>query len=201
MDVFEYTEETELKNVRSEKFQISDSPICTSCEFCDEETLEDCTSSAVQEFMEADMHRHPPYEDANVEQRAEYLKEFHDNFNEITGYTNNLHFKEDMGPRNLGAFNPITKEINLNANLLKDSDPQQVMETIMHESRHAFQDYAINNPERVSVDDETIKVWEYNFTHYIKPEYDFEAYVNQPVEADANDFSERMYYEGCCNAA
>ena len=32
-------------------------------------------------------------------------------------------------------------------------------------------------------------------------EFDFEAYVNQPVEADANEFSERMFSDGYCSAA
>lgn len=180
---------------------LTECPVNESCEFCDEQVLEECTTSAVQEFIEADEHRHPPYEEASTKERAQYLKEFHDNFNEMTGYTNNLHFREGMDPENLGAFNPVTKQIDLNAGLLLEDNPQQVMETIMHESRHAYQDFAINHPEQVSVDAETIKTWEYNFTHYISPEFDFEAYVNQPVEADANEFSERMFSDGFCNAA
>lgn len=196
-----------LEILEDDCVEISGNDILTECyvkesyEFCDERALEVCTSSAVQEFIEADEHRLPPYEEASIEQRAEYMKDFHDNFNELTGYTNNLHFREGMEPENLGAFNPVTKQIDLNAELLKEDDSQRVMETIMHESRHAYQDFAINHPELVSVDAETIKEWKDNFTHYIRPEFDFEAYVNQPVEADANDFSERMYYDGFCNVA
>lgn len=201
MDFLELIEELEQQQTVADFAPMSDEPVYTTCEFCDEQTLEECTTSAVQEFIEADELREPSYEEASIEQRAEYMTEFHNNFNEMTGYTNNLHFCEGMDPDNLGAFNPVTKQIELNADLLKESDPQQVMETIMHESRHAYQDFAVNHPEQVSVDSETIKIWEYNFTHYIKPEFDFEAYENQPVEADANDFSERMYCEGFFHAA
>lgn len=201
MDFLELIEELEQPQVYSDAMPMSDEPVYVTSEYCDECALEECTTSAVQEFIEADEHRHPPYSEASVEQRAAYMKEFHDNFNEMTGYTNNLHFREGMDPENLGAFNPVTKQIDLNADLLMEDDPQQIMETIMHESRHAYQDFAVNHPEQVSVDEETIKNWENNFTHYIRPEFDFEAYVNQPVEADANDFSERMYCDGFCNAA
>lgn len=201
MDFFEFAEEFEQEQNNSDILPMSDEPVNMTCEFCDEVELEECTSNAVQEFLEADENRHPPYEDASVEQRAEYLQEFHEKFNELTGYSNNLHFREGMDPENFGAFNPETKQIDLNADLLKDADAQQVMETIMHESRHAYQDFAINHPEQVSVDAETIAKWEDNFIHYISPEFDFEAYEKQPIEADANDFSERMYGEGFCNAA
>lgn len=201
MNFLEFIEELEQQQANSDIVPMSDEPVYMTDEFCDEQELEECTTSAVQEFIEADEHRLPPYEEASVEQRAEYLKEFYEQFNEKTGYANNLHFREGMDPEDLGAFNPITKQIDLNADLLKENDAQQVMETIMHESRHAYQDFAINHPEQVSVDAETIKTWEYNFTHYIRPEFDFEAYVNQPVEADANEFSERMYCDGFYNAA
>ena len=201
MDFFEFIDELEQEQVNTDQIPMSDEPVFMTCEFCDEQVLEESTISAVKEFVEADEHRQPPYEEASSKERAQYLKEFHDKFNEMTGYTNNLHFREGMDSENLGAFNPVTKQIDLNADLLKEDDPQMVMETIMHESRHAYQDFAINHPEQVSVDAETIKTWEYNFDHYISPEFDFEAYVNQPVEADANDFSERMYCEGYCSAA
>ena len=201
MDFLEFIEELEQPQTYSDIVSMSDEPVYMTCEFCDEQALEENTTSAVREFIKANEYRFPPYEEASVEQRAEYLKEFHEQFNEKTGYTNNLHFRQGMDSENLGAFNPITKQIDLNADLLTEDDTQQVMETIMHESRHAYQDFAVNHPEQVSVDVETIKEWKENFLHYIRPEFDFEAYVNQPVEADANDFAERMYYEGFCNAA
>lgn len=198
-----------LENIEDVHNELNKSALTQSCndtaymtsEFCDEHVLEDITTSAVQEFFEADVGRQPPYEQASLEQREQYLKEFHCKFNELTGYSNNLHFREGMEPNNLGAFNPATKQIELNADLLLENDPQIVMETIMHESRHAYQDFAINNPEQVSVEKETLNLWEHNFNNYISPEFDFEAYVNQPVEADANEFSERMFSEGFCNAA
>ncbi len=165
-------------------------------EFCDVCEFEDRTAWAVQNFLERDAYREPPYAEASVEQRAEYMREFHDNFNEMSGYSDNLHFSNGMRWNNLGAFSPGSKRIELNARLLNESNPRNLMETIMHESRHAYQDYAVNHPEKVSVDPRTIAIWDYNFKHYISAEYDYEAYYHQPVEADANDFANRMYEQG-----
>jgi len=173
-----------------------DSEVVVSQDFCDIDELEGHSAWAVQNFLERDIDREPCYSDASIEQRAEYMKDFHDNFNELSGYSGNLHFSDKMGAYDLGAFNPTTKRIDLNADLLHDSNPEQLMETILHESRHAYQDYAINNPKKVSVDADTISVWKNNFEHYITPELDYEAYFNQPIEADANDFAERMYEQG-----
>ena len=174
----------------------SDSSVTITRDFCDIEEFEDHTAWAVSEFLERDCYREPSYADASIEQRAEYMRDFHNNFSELSGYSNNLHFSENMPPCNLGAFDPITKRIDLNANLLRDCNSEEVMKTIMHESRHAYQDFAINYPEQVSVDKATIKMWKDNFKNYISPELDFEAYCNQPVEKDANEFADRMYEKG-----
>lgn len=173
-----------------------DSSVTVTNDFCDVDEFESRTSWSVQNFFECDIFREPTYSESTIEQRAEYIKDFHENFSAMSGYSGNLHFSDTMEPNNLGAFNPLTKRIDLNADLLRDADPRQVMETVMHESRHAFQDFAINNPEKVSVDRDTIKTWKYNFDHYIRPEFDYEAYYYQPVEADANEFATRMYEEG-----
>lgn len=191
------------RNPESFRDWYSDSPVTMTRDFCDIEEFEDHTTWAVSEFMERDCYREPSYTDASIEQRAEYMLDFHNNFSELSGYSNNLHFSENMSPCNLGAFDPITKRIDLNANLLRDGNPEEVMKTIMHESRHAYQDFAIKHWEegKVSVDEATVRIWKDNFAHYISPEYDFEAYCNQPVEKDANDFADRMYENGMYHSA
>ena len=177
----------------------SDSSVTVTKDYCDIDEFEEHTTWSVQNFLEQDTYRQPSYADSSIEQRAEYMIDFHNNFCELSGYSDNLHFSDKMKPYNYGAFDPETKEIELNVDLLRDKDPRQVMETIMHETRHAYQDFAINHPDKVSVDQKTIQEWKYNFDHYIPGELDFEAYFNQPVEADANDFAERMYEKGLSN--
>jgi len=50
----------------------------------------------------------------------------------------------------LGGFNPETKHIMLNAEMIESNDPialHEVLDTIIHEGRHAYQDYNVNEWE------------------------------------------------------
>ena len=178
-----------------------DSSVTTTTEFCDIDELETRASWAVENFISRDDTREIPYRDADISLRAEYMQDFYANFSQFSGYSGNLSFSDTMAPNELGAFNPETKEIVLNSDLLSADNPKEAMTTIMHESRHAYQDFAVNHPDKVSVDAETIATWKYNMEHYISPCFDFEAYVNQPIEADADIFAEKMYEQGAAYAA
>ena len=68
---------------------------------------------------------------------------------------------------------------------------RSVMETIVHELRHAVQWKAITENNFWNVDEKTRDLWaeNLNFDNYIDPEVDFKGYCEQPVEADARTFS------------
>ena len=163
--------------------------------FCDEMEFTHKSEFAVKEFYENDSCREIPYSDADIEQRAEYIRDFYANYSDASGYNPPLEFKE-MPSNNMGAYNPETNTITLNSKLLENDNPQTTMETILHESRHAFQQYAVDHPWRVTVDSNTIATWEDNFNYYIRPEWDFEAYEKQPLEADANSYAENVMNNG-----
>ena len=165
------------------------------CPFCDEMELVGRSEFAVKDFFENDSYRDIPYADASIELRAEYIKDFYADYSDASGYNPPLEFKE-MPPNNMGAYNPETNTITLNSKLLENDNPQTTMETILHESRHAFQQYAVDHPWRVTVDSDTIAIWEDNFNYYIRPEWDFEAYEKQPLEADANSYAENVMNNG-----
>lgn len=97
----------------------------------------------------------------------------------------------------MGAYNPENNTITLNRDLLEKESPEKLMSTILHEARHAYQHYAIEHLDWVNVSAETIAEWKENFDYYIRPEYDFNAYVNQPVEVDADCFADMAMYAGC----
>lgn len=49
-----------------------------------------------------------------------------------------------------GGFNPVTKEITINSSFVKQSDYGtycEVVDTLIHEGRHAYQDYNVNVAE------------------------------------------------------
>ena len=109
MDFLENIEDVHNELDKSALTQSCDDTAYMTSEFCDEHVLEDITTSAVQEFFEADEGRQPPYEQASLEQREQYLKEFHGKFNELTGYSNNVKFT----PR------PMTRLVRVNESLMR----------------------------------------------------------------------------------
>jgi hypothetical protein len=94
-----------------------------------------------------------------------------------------------------GAYNPKTKTITVNAEHLKaDLPADDFVDTIIHEGRHAYQDFAIEHPD-CGEDPEVIKGWADNAVpgQYLDPEtYGLEWYQSQPLEADAWDYASQF---------
>jgi hypothetical protein len=81
--------------------------------------------------------------------------------------------------------------INVNMLLLNNGEMlKDVINTIFHECRHAYQFMAIHHPDEYPVDPQTILDWANNFTNYISPELDLKGYMNQPIEYDARNFAD-----------
>ena len=51
MDFFEFIDELEQEQVNTDQIPMSDEPVFMTCEFCDEQVLEESTISAVKEFV------------------------------------------------------------------------------------------------------------------------------------------------------
>jgi hypothetical protein len=83
--------------------------------------------------------------------------------------------------------------MHLNPELLADSrNLTKAVDTIAHEGRHAYQHYAIEHPG-FHPDAAQTSAWAANFHNYLTAEqYGFEAYRNQPVEADAWAFGQAI---------
>lgn len=72
---------------------------------------------------------------------------------------------------------------------------KEILDTIIHELRHAVQHKAIEEPGFWGVSDEQRAEWAYNMEHYINPKTDIRAYAKQPIENDAASFA-AMALEG-----
>lgn len=101
--------------------------------------------------------------------------------------------------QNCGFYNWQEKKAKFNILLLTiDSSNEhfeycvrEVMDTIIHELRHAVQHKAILEEGFWEIEDERRAEWANNMTegNYIRPEVDMKGYVNQPIEADASTFA------------
>ena len=127
--------------------------------------------------------------------RCEIVSDFYESVKDTMGIDAELSFANK--PENVcGGYNPSTNSIELNAKYLENPDCKELMNTILHESRHAFQQKCIENPDSVTVKNNIIEVWKDNMKNYILPGYDFEAYENQEIEKDANYFADSVMKKG-----
>ena len=135
------------------------------------------------------------YAEGGLKCRCEIASNFYEGVKKNMGIDAELTF-ETKPARQLGGYNPLTNKIELNSNYLEKADCEDLLNTILHESRHAFQNKCIDTPNSVTVKDNIIDVWKDNFDNYIRPDEDFEAYENQEIEKDANYFADSVMKKG-----
>lgn len=95
--------------------------------------------------------------------------------------------KGPLGPNTSGVYYSDQGVIALNPILLGQGGPPSG--TLIHEYRHSYQDEAANRDYdcELVVPDAKREEWGDNFTveNYKRPEIDWDAYRNQPIERDA----------------
>lgn len=98
----------------------------------------------------------------------------------------------------LGGFNPDTKDITLNVEMLKSNDPaalRETLDTIIHEGRHAYQDYNVNECEVHSRHSEvlswaeTMEGGKWGYCGGSSSLLGQRLYEQQSVEIDARNFA------------
>lgn len=110
---------------------------------------------------------------------------------------------KSLDPCTYGYYNPGTKTITLNEMYVNSDDPfsfQQTLDTLIHEGRHAYQDYNMTERE-VHPREGEVNMWKWNENEIGYQDAmlcGFEAYAMQPVETDAGAFAEdvlKSYFE------
>jgi hypothetical protein len=92
-------------------------------------------------------------------------------------------FRGDMNDGEYGGYNPETNTLEINENMLDDS--AEAADTVAHEMWHAYQQQCALDPTS-----EKGREYQEGFDNYISPEYDFEGYQNQMVEAEAREYAQ-----------
>ena len=134
------------------------------------------------------------YVGAGLEDRMRIASSFYNEVSDAMGIDADFSFVP-MPYLMEGGYNPSNNSIELNINSLENPNCASLFNTILHESRHAFQHKAVANPYSVSVDNNIIETWRQNFDNYISPWLDYEAYREQPVENDAFDYADSIFPE------
>lgn len=158
----------------------------------DVEMKKECIS-IVKEFYGKELDL--SFADKGLEGRCEIATDFYKEVKQSMGIDAELSFVS-KSPNELGGYNPKTNCIELNSNYLEKADCEDLLNTILHESRHAFQGKCIQSPDSMTVKNNVIDVWKDNFQNYISPCHDFEAYENQEIEKDANYYADSVMKKG-----
>ncbi len=126
------------------------------------------------------------WEGLDIEERKRALMEFQRFNTELLGLnpSPDIDFYNNPQEGDYGGYSPGDNAIHINEYMLYDA--AEALDTIAHESRHAYQHIRADNPQ-------TSRDFEFaeNFENYTSAEDDFEAYQAQIVEADARAYAAR----------
>lgn len=139
------------------------------------------------------------FSEKGLEGRSEIAHQFYEGIKQEMDIDAKLRFDSTMPPKSLGGYEPYSNTITLNANYLENPNCDDLLNTILHESLHAFDKRGVDNPKLTTMDKKTLDAIKYNFDHYIRPEDDFVAYENQLVEMRANYFADSVMKYGIEN--
>jgi len=134
------------------------------------------------------------WDNLNAEERLNTLQEIEDYAAEIQGREPiTLISNQDLGPGQFGGFDG--ENIHINASHLEsDMEIDEFIDTVLHEGRHAYQQYAVDHPG-VEPNQELVNEWAENLKpgNYLRPEdVGQESYQNQPIERDAWNFANQI---------
>jgi hypothetical protein len=125
------------------------------------------------------------WSDLSLDEQKQSMTELADYVAADTGNENppEIVFRDDMADGTYGGYNPETNTMEINENMLDNS--AEAADTIAHEMWHAYQQQEAADPNS-----EKGREYQESFDNYISPEYDFEGYENQLVEAEARDYAQ-----------
>ena len=149
----------------------------------------------LKKLIKSERYSKKTWKKATIEERKQILRELLEEMQKIYGVSlNNImisSIESEPGYITYGYFQNSSGTICINADLLNDvSNYKNIIDTLAHEMRHAYQYAVISNPENYQVDEETVEEWRENFNDYKTTDDDgYQAYRNQPIEKDAREFA------------
>lgn len=129
------------------------------------------------------------WENLTIEEKKENIEKLQEYNQEILGIKNDIKIeyyynedKSDFGFYHHGSHSMHINEYNLN-------DSKETADTIAHETRHAYQ---YQRAEILENDRDVEFMVNHTPGNYIRPEVDYDGYVNQIVEKDAISYGQRF---------
>lgn len=160
--------------------------------YIERQTLDESVGMILSE--ELTIERIEAYNEFTIEEKERFIMSIGERILNNMGLSNvGIEFTDDFRPTTCGIHRAIDSKIILNRNLLDNS--LDAIHTTLHEIRHAIQHDAVQHPEKYGFDMQTIEIWQHNIAYYISPKLDYEAYVLQPIEMDAEAWASKMLHD------
>lgn len=142
-------------------------------------------NSDIEQIM--DNFREDNWEGLSEEEKKEALNELAEYTADDLGLDNppNIEYYNSDDQGDYGGYSEADNTIYINASNLHDS--AEAADTIAHETRHCYQYECADDPNSREGSD-----FKENLDNYITPDIDFEAYQEQPVEADARAYAQEF---------
>lgn len=161
----------------------------------------------IQELTNSDRFSEETWANATPDERRAILQEYLIEVAAILGIDINTVI--DFTPRapsngfiTNGSYSHGSESVYINGYIIDNYSAErsyELMTTVVHELRHAYQHAAVDNPADYQVSQETIDRWSESFDNYrntsgfeaegMSPDEAYEAYRNQDVEVDARWFA------------
>lgn len=134
------------------------------------------------------------WENLSDTEKINYLNEYLDKAGEALGIEVGDVIIEDLQAKyGEGTMGMNNGDGNVYIDISRINDLEDLLDTTTHEMRHQFQTEVIANPDAFpGISEDTVAEWEYEFGNYIEPQYDYEGYYNQAIEADARAFADEV---------
>lgn len=154
----------------------------------EDETGEDLNETSTEQLDSVlDNFQEDKWNDLSLEEQKQSMTDLAQYVADVTGNENppEIVFRNDMNDGEYGGYNPNANTLEINENMLGDS--AEAADTVAHEMWHAHQQQCTLDPTS-----EKGREYQEGFDNYISPEYDFEGYQNQMVEAEAREFAQNF---------
>lgn len=165
----------------------------THIEAPDDKTQVEMSAAAIEQIEGTKFEE---WKKLSVDERVEVLQQIENEVSKVACRPSCDINAQSLGEGNYGYFDPETGKITVNTDYLTSdyNDFAESIDTIIHEGRHAYQNYNIYE-EQVHPSKGDIHNWYLNELEYgyqdVKT-YGFKLYELQPVEADARKFAEDL---------
>lgn len=156
-----------------------------------EQTTEQQIQQAIESLQHIEGLDPQMWQTLDATERLGVLQNVEDRMADIQGRPAVEIVSEEMNPTTFGGYDG--QRITLNSGQLESDMPmEEFIDTVVHEGRHVYQDYAVQNPGFVT-DTALVNAWADNLANYLTAEeYGQELYVVQPIEADAWCYADRI---------